>query len=102
MTKRRSDTCGSNWKAAFEAGDVDRNMSFYAPGADTVAFDILPPLRFAGWDAYKADGGDFLKLFDSDPRVETEDITITCSGEVALIPCLVHLTSTMRGRPFDV
>ena len=90
------------WKAAFEAGDVDRIMSFYAPGAETVAFDILPPLQFAGWDAYKADWGKFLQLFDSNPRVETKDITITCSGEVAFTNGLIHLTSTMRGRPFDL
>ena len=90
------------WKAAFEAGDVDRIMSFYAPGAETVAFDILPPLQFAGWDAYRADWGDFLKLFDSSPRVETNDITITCSGEVAFVHGLIHLTSTMQGKPFDL
>ena len=24
------------WKAAFEAGDVDSIMSFYAPGAETI------------------------------------------------------------------
>jgi ketosteroid isomerase-like protein len=36
------------WKAAFEAGKAERIMSFYAPGAETVAFNILPSLQFAG------------------------------------------------------
>ena len=90
------------WKAAFEAGDVARIMSFYAPGAETVAFDILPPLQFAGWPAYKADWGSFLELFDTGVSVETKDIAITCSGEVAFIHGLIHLTSTMGGKPFDI
>jgi len=90
------------WKAAFEAGDVERIMSLYAPGAETVAFDILPPLRFDGWDAYKNDWVHFLKLFDGNPKVEVQDLKITSSGEVAFIHGLVRLTGSMQGRPLDL
>ena len=40
---------------AFESGDVDRIMSFYAPGSAIVACDILPPLQFDGWEAYRSE-----------------------------------------------
>lgn len=90
------------WKAAFEAGDVDRIMSFYAPGAKTVAFDILPPLAFDSYDAYKNEWVRFLRLFEGKLTVEVRDITITCSGEVAFIHGLVRLTGTMQGQRTDL
>ncbi len=40
------------WKDAFEAGDVERVMSFYAP--EIVAFDIMPPLQFADRNSYES------------------------------------------------
>lgn len=90
------------WKEAFEASDVDRIMSFYAPGVETVAFDILPPLRFNGRDAYKADWAKFLRLFDGKVAVETKEITIVCSGEVAFIHGLVRLQAAVDGKPLDL
>ena len=83
------------WKAAFEAGDVNRIMSFYAPGAETLAFDILPPLQYE-WEH-------FLGLFDGQLAVEVRDAKITASGDVAFIHALVHLTGKLAsGRPFDL
>ena len=90
------------WKEAFESGDVDRIMSFYAPGAQTVAFDILPPLRFNGWDAYRADWIKFLALFDGPIKVGVQESSIIASAEVGLVHALIHLTSTMSGRPFEL
>ena len=90
------------WKEAFESGDVDRIMSFYAPGSATRAFDILPPLQFDGWEAYKGEWVTFLALFAGDLTVEVEDSRITTSGELALVDALVHLTGrTSDGKPFD-
>ena len=90
------------WKAAFEAGDVERIMSFYAPGPETVAFDILPPLKFDGWEAYKDEWVRFLKLFDKAPKVQVQDIKIACSDDVAFIHGLVGLTGSLQGRPLSL
>ena len=90
------------WKQAFEAGDVERIMSFYAPGTQTCAFDILPPLQFDSWEKYKNEWLRFLKLFDTPPKVAVEDAQITCSEEVAFIHALVHLAGTKGSEPFAV
>lgn len=92
----------AEWKAAFEAGDVDRIMSFYAPGAATVAFDILPPLQYAGWGNYKRDWASFLKLFDGPCKVMTQDIQILCSGDLAVVHGFVQLVGVIKGRPFQL
>ena len=90
------------WKQAFEAGDVDRIMSFYAPASQTCAFDILPPLQFDSWDKYKNEWVRFLKLFDGTLKVEVQDAQITCSEDVAFIHALVHLAGMKDSRPYAV
>ncbi len=90
------------WKEAFESGDVERIMSFYAPGAQTVAFDILPPLRFNGWDAYRKDWIGFLKLFDGPVSVEVRESSIIASDTVAIVHALIGLNGTMKGKPFHL
>ncbi len=91
------------WKAAFEAGDVERIMSFYAPGAATVAFDVLPPLQYSGFDAYKQHWSLFLALFQGPPKVDVAESQIVCSGDVAFVHALVRLKATLRdGRPLDI
>ncbi len=88
------------WKAAFEAGDVEQVMSFYAP--EIVSFDLMPPLQFNGWDVYKSNWVNFLKQFDGNPTIETRDMTITCSGDVAFIRNLTRLKGTMQGQHVDM
>lgn len=90
------------WKAAFEAGDVDRIMSFYAPADQIVAFDIMPPLEFDGWDDYRSNWVDFLGQFDGAPSIETRDMAIACSGDVAFVRCLTRLGGVMQGKPVDI
>ena len=90
------------WKLAFEAGDVDRIMSFYAPGARTCAFDILPPLQFDSWDKYRNEWVRFLQLFDAPPKVAVQNAEVACSGDVAFIHALVHLAGSRNAKPFAI
>ena len=91
------------WGAAFEAGDVDRIMSFYAPGAETLAFDVLPPLWLEGRDAYKDQWRRFLARFKGAPVVEVKDLKVTVAGDVAFLHGLVRLAGTLAdGRPLDL
>jgi ketosteroid isomerase-like protein len=41
------------WSKAFRARDLKAIMSTYAPGEALVEFDIVPPLKYVGSDAYK-------------------------------------------------
>ncbi len=84
------------WKAAFESGDVDRIMAFYAPGAETVAFDVLPPLRFDGERAYREEWTKFLGMFDGGVSVEVSQVTVTASAEVAFVHGLCHISGVLR------
>jgi ketosteroid isomerase-like protein len=47
----------AEWKQAFEARDVAGVMKMYAPGAELVAFDVVPPLQYTGHDAYNIASG---------------------------------------------
>lgn len=91
------------WKAAFVSKDVDRIMAFYAPGAQTVAFDILPPLQFPSYDAYKGEWAKFLAMFSGPIAVDVRDAQIQVSGELAFVHALVRISGTLTdGRPLDL
>ncbi len=89
-----------SWKAAFEAGDAERLMSFYSP--EIVAFDIMPPLQFVGEDEWRNNWTGFLKQFEGNPTLETRNMTITCSAEVAFVRCLMRIKGKMNGQQMDV
>lgn len=40
-----------DWGKAFRAMDINGVMSIYAP--EIVSFDLVPPLRYVGADAYR-------------------------------------------------
>jgi ketosteroid isomerase-like protein len=43
------------WAKAFRARDLNGIMSIYEPGEILVAFDVVPPLQYVGFEAYKKD-----------------------------------------------
>lgn len=87
------------WKDAFEASDVERVMSFYAP--EIVAFDIMPPLQFADRNSYESNWVNFLHAFDGKITLEVKNLTIACAGDVAFVCAFTRLTGTMQGQSFD-
>lgn len=52
------------FSAAFRAKDVDTIMSMYWHSEHLTAFDVAPPLRYVGWDAYKKDYQQFFASFN--------------------------------------
>ncbi|MBF6171948.1 YybH family protein [Nocardia blacklockiae] len=70
--------------------DIDRLMSFYSP--DTVYYDAVAPLRFTGAEEMRRN---FVRWFDGYQGpigLETHDLTIVASDEVAFANML-HLDS---------
>ena len=91
------------WAKAFAAKDVNGVMAMYAPGAALTAYDIVPPLQYKGFDAYKKDYGEFFAQFDGPIQVEIADEHLEVSGELATDYALEHITGTMKdGKPADV
>jgi ketosteroid isomerase-like protein len=47
------------WAKAFHARDLNGIMSIYEPGDALVSYDIVPPLQYTGFEAYKKDYQEF-------------------------------------------
>ncbi|MEV4110920.1 nuclear transport factor 2 family protein [Nonomuraea sp. NPDC049695] len=78
---------------ACQTKDIDRLMSHYS--SDIVYYDAVPPLQFAGADEVR---GNFVRWFDEYDgpiSLETHDVTIATSGDVAFAHML-HLDSGTR------
>ena len=88
------------WKQAFEAGDVDGIMTFYAP--ELQSYDIMPPLQFVGLDQWRRNWESFFGQFAGDQKLEFADLAILCSGDLAVVRGLTRLLGTMGGQPIDV
>ena len=85
------------WAKAFRAGDIKGIMALYAAGDTLVAYDIVPPLQYKGYDAYKKDYEDFLALYDGPIEVEFRDMRIVTADNVAFIHALERMTGTLKG-----
>lgn len=92
----------ANWQRAFEAKDVKGVMAMYAPGAQLVAYDIVPPLQYKGADAYAKDYGEFFGQFDGPLHVEIRDDHVEVSGSLAVAYGLERISGKLKsGQPVD-
>ncbi|MGW4470049.1 YybH family protein [Nonomuraea sp. NPDC004354] len=73
--------------------DIDRLMSHYSP--DIVYYDVVPPLRFAGSDEVRGNFARWFDEYDGPIGLETHDLTVAASGDVAFAHML-HLDSGTR------
>src|SRR5271167_3222627 len=83
------------WVKAFQSRDLDGIMSIYEPGADLVAYDVVPPLQYTGFDAYKKDYQEFLDQFQGAIDVEFRGLNITAGDNVAFSRGLERVTGTL-------
>lgn len=84
------------WGKAFRAKDISGIMSIYAPGNTVVGFDIVPPLQYVGWDAYKKDYEDFLAQYQGPLDLEIRDLHVTAGDNVAFIFALERIGGTLK------
>jgi uncharacterized protein (TIGR02246 family) len=84
------------WGKAFRAKDVNGIMSIYAPGDTLVAYDLVPPLQYVGWNAYKKDYEDFLAQYQGPIDLEVRDLHVTTSGNVAFMFALERISGTLK------
>lgn len=89
------------WARALSAKDVDGAMSVYAAGI--VWFDLAPPLRYMGADAYRKNWEEWFVTWKGSIGYEVHDLTITTGGDVAFLYSLnrIHGTRT-SGEETDV
>jgi len=90
------------WAKAFRARDLNGIMSIYEPGQALVAYDIVPPLQYTGFEAYKKDYQEFLDQFQGAINVEYRDLSIIGGDTVAFSRGLERMTGTLKnGQKFD-
>ena len=78
---------------AVHAKDIDRIMSLYA--ADTVSFDMNPPLRYAGADDKRRAWEGFFAAYTGPIAYEIRELNVTADGELAVIHSLNHVKGTL-------
>src|SRR5215467_14101 len=69
-------------------------MSFYAP--EVVSFDIAPPLRYVGADAFRTVWEEVFSSFQGPIGYEMHDLTITVGDDVAYAYSLNRISGTMN------
>jgi len=91
-----------NWSKAFAAKDVNAVMAMYAPGAALTAYDIVPPLQYVGYEAYRRDYQDFFAQYAGPLRVEMRSVHVAAGDTVAVAFMLERVTGTLKsGEPAD-
>jgi uncharacterized protein (TIGR02246 family) len=90
------------WEKAFRAKDLNAVMSIYEPGQELTAYDIVPPLQYTGFEAYKKDYQAFFDLFQGPLDVELRDVKIMAGDRVAFSHGLERVSGTLKnGQKFD-
>ncbi|MFI6996013.1 YybH family protein [Nocardia sp. NPDC050175] len=89
------------WVEAFRNRDVDAAMAIHA--ADTVSFDIAPPLRYVGTDEYRRPWEATFANFTGPIEFEIRELAITIGTDVAFSRSLNRMMGTMRdGQEADL
>ena len=92
-----------DWAKAFRNRDIKGIMAQYAPGPELVAYDIIPPLQYVGYAAYKKDYETFLSQFKGPIAIEYRDIHVVASDTVAFAFGLERLSGTLtNGQKSDM
>lgn len=80
---------------AQQTKDIDRLMSCYAP--DAVYFDAVPPLRFTGSEEIRRNFTRWFDGYHGPISLETHDLTVVTSGEVAFAHMLHRDSGERKG-----
>jgi len=89
-----------NFVKAFTAKDLNLMMSLFAPGM--ISFDIIPPLQYAGSDAYRKVWKETFALFTDPIHIGIRDLHIISNEDLAFSYCFLRLNATMtNGKKID-
>ena len=76
------------------AKDLNKIMSFYAPGDELLAFDAFIPRQYKGAAAYRKSYEDFFVSFPGPSKSTILDVNIRVSGNLAYASSLDQWTIT--------
>lgn len=84
---------------ACQAKDIDRLMALYSD--DIVYFDVIAPLQFIGTDEVRRNFVRWFDEYDGPIGLETRDLSVAESGDVAFAHML-HLDSGTRRNGLEL
>ena len=91
------------WAKAFHDRDIKAIMAMYKPGPEMVAFDVVPPLQYVGYDAYKKDYENFLAQYKGPITIEYREMHVVASDTVAYAYGLERMSGTLvNGQKSDM
>ncbi|WP_214414269.1 YybH family protein [Sphaerisporangium fuscum] len=95
MTSNESEVRAllDNRVAACQTKDIDRLMSLYS--SDIVYYDVVPPLQYVGTEEVRRNFVRWFDGYDGPIGLETHDLTIATSGDVA-VANMLHLDTGTR------
>jgi len=71
------------YNEGFNAKDVDKVMSVYAPGKQLFVFDVVTPREYKGWEAYRKDFEGLFSSFPGPMKNTISEQTIHVVGSIA-------------------
>ncbi|MBD6616359.1 DUF4440 domain-containing protein [Komarekiella sp. 'clone 1'] len=84
-------------QSAICAKDVDQIMSHYA--TEVIIFDVKPPFQIKGKGAFRQVWEECLPYFPDSFEIETRDLNITVSDNLAVAHWLSHFTAMEPHHP---
>ena len=91
----------NEWANAVCKKDVDAIIVHYAKGI--VLFDLAPPLKYVGVDAYRKSLEEWFATFEGPIGYEITDLEIAAGGDTAFLHCINQLTGKRNnGEETDV
>jgi uncharacterized protein (TIGR02246 family) len=90
-----------SWVKGVRAKDLDAVMSHYAP--DVLLFDLVPPLQYAGGDAYRKNWAEWFATWRGHIGYEIQNLSIIAGDDVAFRHSLNRISGTRTsGEETDV
>ncbi len=90
-----------NWAGAVRARDYDGILAHHAP--DMLMFDVPPPLRSTGIDAYRKTWDEFFSWADDPAVFDITQMDVTAGRDVAFVAALMRCSGTEKtGEKVDL
>jgi ketosteroid isomerase-like protein len=80
------------WAEAIRSGRQDDILTNHAP--DVTIFDVLPPLKYEGADAYRKSWDEWQPTTEGPGLFELHDLKVTAGQDVAFAYGLIHCGGT--------